>query len=145
MSNGARMHRGKMTPRFGGYHSARDEAKLWAWELPTGPGLPRLLAMILKRLDKKKVHRSLGAIAGFTSALSVMVGTLAARATPKGWGRVSMALHFTKKPLIMKLAPILTGASVAVVTAVGIMGFWIWLMERESDAGQNSQTKSPSP
>jgi hypothetical protein len=100
---------------------------------------------MLKRLDKKKVHRSLGAIAGFTSALSVIVGMLAARATPKGWGRVSMALHFTKKPLIMKLAPILTGASVAVVTAVGIMGFWIWLVERERDAADNPPTKSPSP
>ena len=101
--------------------------------------------MLLKRLDKKKVHRSLGAIAGFTSAISVIVGTLAARATPKGWGHVTMALHMTKKPFIMKLAPILTGASVAVVTAVGIMGFWIWLMERESDAGHSSPTKSSSP
>ena len=90
--------------------------------------------MILKHLDKKKVHRSLGAIAGFTSALSVIVGTLAARATPKGWGHVTMALHMTKKPLIMKLAPLLTGVSVAIVTAVGIMGFWIWLVEREKSS-----------
>jgi hypothetical protein len=90
--------------------------------------------MILKHLDKKKVHRSLGAIAGFTSALSVIVGTLAARVTPKGWGHVTMALHMTKKPLIMKLAPLLTGVSVAIVTAVGIMGFWIWLVEREKSS-----------
>jgi hypothetical protein len=99
----------------------------------------------VKRLDKKKVHRSLGAIAGFTSAVSVIVGTLAARATPRGWGRVSMALHMTKKPFIMKLAPILTGASVAVVTAVGIMGFYIWLVERDAEANRNSPPKSPSP
>jgi hypothetical protein len=101
--------------------------------------------MILKGIDKKKVHRSLGAIAGMTSAVSVMVGTLAARATPKGWGRVSLALHMTKKPFIMKLAPLLTGASVAIVTAVGIMGFWIWLVERETDAERRSSANRPSP
>jgi hypothetical protein len=102
-------------------------------------------SMILRRLDKKKVHRSLGAIAGFTSAVSVIVGTLAARATPRGLGRVTMALHMTKKPLIAQLAPILTGASVAVVTAVGIMGFYIWLTERDSEAAHNPPPKNPSP
>ena len=102
------------------------------------------MPMILQRLDKKKVHRSLGALAGLTSSVSVIVGMLAARATPKGWGRVSMALHMTKKPLIMKLAPLLTGVSVAIVTAVGIMGFWLWLMERESDASHSPPSKSPS-
>ena len=55
-----------------------------------------------------------------------------------------MALHMTKKPLIMKLAPLLTGVSVAIVTAVGIMGFWLWLMERESDASHSPPSKSPS-
>jgi hypothetical protein len=101
--------------------------------------------MFLKRLDKKKVHRSLGAVAGLTSALSVIVGTLAARATPKGWGRVTMALHMTKKPFIMKLAPLLTGVSVAVVCAVGIMGFYLWLVEREADSNHTSPPKTPSP
>jgi len=113
-------------------------------QLPMPRGLPRLSPMVLKRLDKKKVHRSLGAIAGFTSAVSVIVGTLAARSTPRGWGHVTMALHLTKKPFIMKLAPILTGASVAVVTAVGIMGFYIWLVERDTDSGHNSPPKDPS-
>ena len=103
------------------------------------------MPMILQRLDKKKVHRSLGAVAGLVSALSVIIGTLAARATPRGWGRVSMALHLTKKPFIMKLAPILTGASVAVVCAVGIMGFYIWLVERDAETGDNPPPKSPSP
>jgi len=113
-------------------------------KLPSLRSLPRLLAMLLKRLDKKKMHRSLGAIAGLTSSVSVIVGMLAARATPKGWGRVSMALHFTKKPMLMKLAPLLTGVSVAIVTAVGILGFWIWLMDRESGAVRSSASESPS-
>jgi hypothetical protein len=56
-----------------------------------------------------------------------------------------MALHMTKKPFIMKLAPILTGASVAVVCAVGIMGFYIWLVERDAEADHKSSPKSPSP
>jgi len=100
--------------------------------------------MVLKNLDKKKVHRSLGAIAGLTSAISVIVGPLAARAPPKGWGRVSMALHMTKKPFILKLAPLLTGLSAAIVTAVGIMGFYIWLVDRE-DAKQDVSPKSTAP
>lgn len=100
--------------------------------------------MILRQLDKKKVHRSLGAIAGLTSAISFIVGALATRVTPKGWGHVTMALHMTKKPLIMKLAPIITGSSAAVVTAVGIIGFWIWLIERDADTSQGSPSGGPS-
>lgn len=82
----------------------------------------------------KKIHKSVGAIAGFASALSVIAGTLAALATPKGWGRVTMALHMTKKPLILKLAPLLTGVSVAIVTAAGLLGFYLWLIDREDGA-----------
>lgn len=89
-------------------------------------------------LNKKKVHRSAGAIAGFASALSVIVGTFAAYATPKGWGRVTMALHMTKKPLIVKLAPLLTGVSVAIATAAGLLGFYLWLTDRESEPDHKS-------
>jgi hypothetical protein len=89
---------------------------------------------VSKTLKNKKVHRSFGAIAGFASALSVIVGTLAAWATPKGWGRVTMALHMTRKPLIVKLAPLLTGASVAIATAVGLLGFYLWVTDRQNDA-----------
>jgi hypothetical protein len=81
----------------------------------------------------KKIHRSIGAIAGFVSALSVIVGTLAAQATPKGWGRITMALHMTKKPFIVRLAPVITGVSVAIVTAASLLGFYLWLVERRTD------------
>jgi hypothetical protein len=84
------------------------------------------------------VHRSLGAVAGLASALSVMVGTLAAYATPKGWGRVSMALHMTHKPLIMKLAPLMTGVAVTIATCAGLMGFYLWLIEASE---QRSESK----
>jgi hypothetical protein len=81
----------------------------------------------------KRIHRSIGAIAGFVSALSVIVGMLAAQATPKGWGRVTMALHMTKKPFILKLAPVITGVSVAIVTAASLLGFYLWLVDRRTD------------
>jgi len=84
----------------------------------------------------------MGAIAGFVSALSVIVGTLAAYATPKGWGRVSMALHLTKKPFILKLAPILTGASVAIVTAVSLLGFYLWFIDRSNGEAERSDSDS---
>jgi hypothetical protein len=99
--------------------------------------MPDLHITAAKALTSKKVHRSAGAIAGFASALSVIVGTLAAYATPRGWGRVTMALHITKKPFIMKLAPLLTGASVAIATAAGILGFYLWITDRHSDSPDN--------
>jgi hypothetical protein len=92
--------------------------------------MANLHTTIAKTLHSKKVHRSAGAIAGFASAMSVLVGTLAAYATPKGWGRVSMALHMTKKPFILKLAPVITGVSVALATAAGLLGFYLWVIDR---------------
>jgi hypothetical protein len=99
--------------------------------------MTNLRSTVAKALGNKKVHRSFGAIAGFASALSVIVGTLAAYATPKGWGRVTMALHMTKKPFIVKLAPLLTGASVAIATAAGLLGFYLWVMDRQNDAPEH--------
>ena len=93
-----------------------------------------LHSIVAKTIGSKNVHRSVGAIAGLASALSVIVGTLAGHATPRGWGRVTMALHITKKPFIVKLVPLLTGASVAIATAAGLLGFYLWLADRQGDA-----------
>jgi hypothetical protein len=93
-------------------------------------------------LRNKKVHRSAGAIAGFASALSVLVGLVAGYATPRGWGRLSMALHITKKPLIMKLAPLVTGTAAAIATAVGLLGFYLWLVERPADEDSKPDAES---
>jgi len=95
--------------------------------------MTKLRATVAKTLQSKKVHRSAGAIAGFASAMSVLVGLLAAYATPKGWGRVSMVLHLTKRPFIMKLAPMITGVAVAIATAAGMLGFYLWVVERPDD------------
>ena len=99
-------------------------------------------AIPTKTLNNKRVHKSVGALAGFASALSVIVGTLAGYATPKGWGRVSMALHLTKKPFILKLAPFITGASVAIATAAGLLGFYLWVTDRDSDAPEQKPDDS---
>jgi hypothetical protein len=85
----------------------------------------------------------MGAIAGFISALSVIIGTLAAQATPRGWGRVTMALHMTKKPFILKLAPIMTGVSVAIVTAASLLGFYLWVIDRTDHPPAADLTRRP--
>jgi hypothetical protein len=100
--------------------------------------LINLRATVRKTLNNKKVHRSAGAIAGFASAMSVLVGMLAAYSTPKGWGRVSMALHMTKKPFILRLAPVITGVAVAIATAAGLLGFYLWLVERPEESPEDS-------
>ena len=93
-----------------------------------------LRTVVARTLSDKKVHRSAGAIAGFASALSVIVGTLAGYATPRGWGRVTMALHMTKKPFIVKIAPLVTGVSVGLATAAGLLGFYLWIADRQNES-----------
>jgi hypothetical protein len=84
-------------------------------------------------LQGKRLHRSAGAVAGFASALSVLVGAVAGYATPKGWGRVSMALHLTHKPFLLRLAPVITGVAVALATAAGLLGFYLWVTEHPEE------------
>jgi hypothetical protein len=97
---------------------------------------------VFKTLLGKKLHRSAGAVAGFASAMSVLVGLLAGYSTPKGWGRVSMALHMTKKPVILKLAPFITGTAVALATAAGLLGFYLWVTERPDEpSGPESEDR----
>jgi hypothetical protein len=77
--------------------------------------------------------------------VSVPVGMLACYATPRGWGRVTMALHMTKRPFILKVAPVITGVAVGLATAVGLFGFYLWLIERPDDAtGHSSDTDDRS-
>lgn len=119
-------------------------------KLPAAGLLPTLLRManrlstrVARTLADKRVHRSAGAIAGFASALSVIVGTLAAYATPRGWSRVTMALHMTKKPFIVKLAPLLTGVSVTIATAAGLLGFYLWVTDRENESRDQKTDGEP--
>jgi hypothetical protein len=92
-----------------------------------------------KALHYKRLGRSTGALAGLASAISVFVGLLAARAAPRGFSRLSVALHFSKPPLIVKLAPICTGVAVAVATAAGLLSFVAWVVEREETAPEPAE------
>jgi hypothetical protein len=40
-------------------------------------------------------------------------------------------LHFSRTPLIVKLAPICAGIAVAIATAAGLLSFVVWIVERE--------------
>ena len=88
----------------------------------------------LKKLSHKKLGKSVGALAGLASAVSVFVGMLAARSSPKGFAKLSVALHFSKTPWIVKLAPICAGLAVSIATAAGLLGFYAWVVEREAPA-----------
>jgi len=98
--------------------------------------------MLGNALKNRRFHRSVGALAGLTSALSVIIGMLAAYATPKGWGRVTMALHLTKKPFILKLAPLIAGTSVAIATAAGLLSFYVWMADRDDAVDHKTDAES---
>ena len=72
----------------------------------------------------KTLARSIGAIASLAGALSVLVGALAARMAPHGWSHVKMALHLTKKPLLLQLAPFIAGFAVTAATVAGVLSFY---------------------
>ena len=77
-------------------------------------------------LHHKNLARSIGAIASLAGAVSVLVGMLATRMSPHGWGRVKMALHLTKKPVLMQLAPFIATFAVTAATVAGILSFYSW-------------------
>jgi len=45
------------------------------------------------KLHYKRLGRSAAALAGFAGALSMLIGVLAARLSPHGWSRLTVALH----------------------------------------------------
>ena len=84
-----------------------------------------------RELHHKRLGESTGAIAGLAGAVSVIVGFLAARATPTGFKGFAMALHLTHKPLLLRIAPLITGIAVAIATAAGLFRFYTWWVERD--------------
>ena len=90
-----------------------------------------------RELHHKRLGESTGAIAGLAGAFSVIVGYLAARATPAGLSGFAMALHLTRKPLLLRLAPIIAGVAVAVATAAGLFRFYTWCVERRKPRGDD--------
>jgi hypothetical protein len=77
----------------------------------------------------KSLARSIGAIASLAGAVSVLVGVMASRMAPHGWAHVKMALHLTKKPLIVQAAPFIAGFAVTAAAVAGLLSFYSWWRE----------------
>ena len=84
--------------------------------------MPEMRSPWLHRLHPKRLDPSIGAIAGFASAVSVIVGLLAQNAMGHGWHRAFIALHLAKKgaEIIVTYSNLSkSGAAVAVLEAEG--------------------------
>jgi hypothetical protein len=97
-----------------------------------------------KTLHHKNMARSIGAIASLAGAMSVLVGFIATHWAPHGIGRVKMALHLTKKPLIMQLAPYIAAFAVTAATVAGLLSFYSWYREgKEQRAAASAAPSEP--
>jgi len=93
-----------------------------------------------QRLHHKRVTRFVVAAAGLTSAVSVIIGFIAARWTPHGWSKVAVTLHLSHQPLIVRLAALVAAISAAVAAAAGIVSFYSWCLESREEG-----TSGPQP
>jgi hypothetical protein len=87
------------------------------------------LTQHLHKLHPKRLDPSIGAIAGFASAVSVIVGVLAQNAMGHGWHKMLITMHLAKKPMIVSLAPVFTGIAVGIATAAALIRFYNWTRE----------------
>jgi hypothetical protein len=94
----------------------------------------------LHRLHPKRIDPSIGVIAGLASAVSVIVGLMAQSALGHGWYRAFIALHVAKKPMIVELAPVISGVAVGIATAAALVRFYNWYREIRGSA--DSATRS---
>jgi hypothetical protein len=88
----------------------------------------------LHRLHPKRIDPSIGVIAGLASAVSVFVGFMAQKALGHGWHRAFIALHVAKKPMIVELAPVISGVAVGIATAAALVRFYNWCREIRGSA-----------
>lgn len=95
-----------------------------------GSEMLELKKRLSRELHHKRLGESTGAIASLAGAISVVVGFIAAKATPTGISGFAMALHLTRKPLLLRLAPVIAGVAVAIATAAGLFRFYTWWIER---------------
>jgi hypothetical protein len=99
-----------------------------------------LLTQWLHRFHPKRIDPSIGVIAGLASAVSVIVGLMAQSALGHGWHRAFIALHVAKKPMIVQLAPVISGVAVGIATAAALVRFYNWYREIRGSA--DSATRS---
>jgi hypothetical protein len=89
-------------------------------------------SQLLSRLHHKSFIDSTGAFAGLATAVSVIFGLLAAHFSPHGFGRLAVALHFHRAPLLLRLAPFIAAIALALATAAGFLRFYAWCRERRT-------------
>jgi hypothetical protein len=92
--------------------------------------MQKLHNYMTSKLHHKRLSRSAAALAGLAGAVSILIGLLAARVTPHGWSRLTSALHVTRVPLIVKLAPVVAGIAMTLGATAGLLSFYSWWMER---------------
>jgi hypothetical protein len=104
------------------------------------------LSELLKALEHKKLSNSTAAVAGLATAVSVLVGAVAAHYAPHGWLRIASALHLHRQPMIVKIAPIVAGIAAGLGTAASLIKFYSWCLEREENPpGQLHREPVQSP
>jgi hypothetical protein len=91
-----------------------------------------------KTFHHKTLARSIGAIASLAGAMSVLIGAVATHMAPHGWGRMKMALHLTKKPLLMQLAPFIAAFAVTAATVAGLLSFYSGYHESREQRTESS-------
>jgi hypothetical protein len=101
------------------------------------------LRVRLNQLHHKSVARCVAAVAGLASAISILVGFVAARAAPHGWYRLSVALHLKQAPLIVKVAPIIAGVAFLIGAAAGIVSFYSWCRDSRDSAASSLSPHEP--
>jgi hypothetical protein len=94
-----------------------------------------------KTFHHKNLARSIGAIASLAGAMSVLIGAVVTHMSPHGWGRVKMALHLTKKPLLMQLAPFIAAFAVTAATVAGLLSFYSWYREGRDQRAASTPSK----
>lgn len=88
---------------------------------------------IARSLQPKRLGKTLAAVAGLASAVSVAVGVIAARSAPHGFSRLAVTLHLWKEPFIVKLAAGIAAVAVTAAALSGLVHFYIWWLERKVD------------
>ena len=92
--------------------------------------IPEYLA---KRLHHTRLKYSLGAVASLATAVSVMVGAIAAHYAPRGFAKFSIALHLHREPTLVKVAAFVAGVAATIATAAGLLNFYSWWVKREDE------------
>ena len=83
-------------------------------------------------MNHTRLSESTGVFAGLATAIAVIVGYLAARATPKGLAKLTMMMHLTRPPLMARIAPVLAGVAAALATVASLLRFYSWWVEQDA-------------